>query len=48
MLITGGSRGIVGPLRRLEDFTVDRIERVLAVNLTGALLCARAVVVTGG
>lgn len=36
--------GVVGPLQRLEDFTVDRIERVLAVNLTGALLCARAAV----
>lgn len=36
--------GIVGPLQRLEEFTAERIERVIAVNLTGALLCAREAV----
>ncbi|MGH3645694.1 MAG: SDR family oxidoreductase [Micromonosporaceae bacterium] len=36
--------GIVGPLQRLEEFTAERIERVVAVNLTGVLLCAREAV----
>ncbi len=36
--------GIVAPLARLEEFTAERIERVFAVNLTGAFLCAREAV----
>ena len=36
--------GIVGPLQRLEDFTAERVERVIAVNLTGTILCTRAAV----
>ena len=36
--------GMVGSLSRLEDFTAERIERTIAVNLTGALLCAREAV----
>jgi len=36
--------GIVGPLQRLEEFAAERIERVIAVNLTGPLLCAREAV----
>ncbi|MGH3731670.1 MAG: SDR family oxidoreductase [Micromonosporaceae bacterium] len=36
--------GTVAPLGRLEDFTADRIGRTVAVNLTGAFLCAREAV----
>ena len=35
--------GIVGPRGKLEALTVDAVERVLAVNVTGYILCARAV-----
>ena len=36
--------GIVGPRGRLEALSLDAIERVLAVNVTGYMLCARAAV----
>ena len=36
--------GIVGPRGKLEALTVDAVERVLAVNVTGYILCARAAV----
>ena len=36
--------GIVGPRGKLEALTLDAIERVLAVNVTGYMLCARAAV----
>ena len=36
--------GIVGPRGKLEALTVDDVERVLAVNVTGYVLCARAAV----
>jgi len=36
--------GIVGPRQRLEDFATERIERVVAVNLVGTILCTRAAV----
>ena len=36
--------GIVGPRGKLEALTVDAIDRVLGVNVTGYILCARAAV----
>lgn len=36
--------GIVGPRGKLEALTVDAVERLLAVNVTGYILCARAAV----
>ncbi|MEL6981977.1 MAG: SDR family oxidoreductase [Actinomycetota bacterium] len=36
--------GVVGPIGRLEDFDAERIERTVAVNVTGSLLCAREAV----
>ncbi|HEY6739220.1 MAG TPA: SDR family oxidoreductase [Actinopolymorphaceae bacterium] len=36
--------GIVAPQSRVEDLTTDRIERLLAVNVLGAFLCAREAV----
>jgi NAD(P)-dependent dehydrogenase (short-subunit alcohol dehydrogenase family) len=36
--------GIVGGFSRLEDVEARTIERVLAVNVTGAMLCAREAV----
>ncbi|MGI9422827.1 MAG: SDR family NAD(P)-dependent oxidoreductase, partial [Hyphomicrobiaceae bacterium] len=36
--------GMVGPRGKLEALTLDAIERVLAVNVTGYMLCARAAV----
>ena len=36
--------GIVGPRGRVEDLATDAIERVLAINVTGYMLCARAAV----
>jgi NAD(P)-dependent dehydrogenase (short-subunit alcohol dehydrogenase family) len=36
--------GVVGPIGRLDSFDAARIERVVAVNVTGALLCAREAV----
>lgn len=36
--------GIVAPQSRVEDMTMARIERVIAVNVVGAFLCAREAV----
>jgi NAD(P)-dependent dehydrogenase (short-subunit alcohol dehydrogenase family) len=36
--------GIVGPSVRVEDMTAERINRMLAVNVTGSFLCAREAV----
>jgi NAD(P)-dependent dehydrogenase (short-subunit alcohol dehydrogenase family) len=36
--------GIVGPSIRVEDMTAERINRMLTVNVTGSMLCAREAV----
>ena len=36
--------GIVGTKARLDELTVERIERVLAVNVLGAIVCCREAV----
>jgi NAD(P)-dependent dehydrogenase (short-subunit alcohol dehydrogenase family) len=36
--------GIVGNKTRVDELTVDRIERMFAVNVTGAIVCAREAV----
>jgi NAD(P)-dependent dehydrogenase (short-subunit alcohol dehydrogenase family) len=36
--------GILFAQSRLEDLTVERLERIFAVNITGAFLCAREAV----
>lgn len=36
--------GLIFPISRLEDFDLDRIERTMAVNVTGLLLCCREAV----
>jgi NAD(P)-dependent dehydrogenase (short-subunit alcohol dehydrogenase family) len=36
--------GIVGPSIRVEDMTAERIRRMMAVNVTGSMLCAREAV----
>ncbi|MGY3608684.1 SDR family oxidoreductase [Bradyrhizobium sp. Leo121] len=36
--------GIVGPSIRVEDMSAERIERMMAVNVTGSILCAREAV----
>ena len=36
--------GIVGMTARLEDMSAERIQRMMAVNVTGSLLCAREAV----
>jgi NAD(P)-dependent dehydrogenase (short-subunit alcohol dehydrogenase family) len=36
--------GIVAPTARVEDMTAERINHILAVNVTGSFLCARAAV----
>ncbi len=36
--------GIVAPISRVEDFTAERVERVMSVNVVGAILCAREAV----
>src|SRR5258708_25121734 len=36
--------GIVGPSQRVEDMTAERIQRMMAVNITGSMLCAREAV----
>ncbi len=35
---------IGGPVRRVEDITAEQLSRMLAVNVTGAFLCAREAV----
>ncbi|HEY0331459.1 MAG TPA: SDR family oxidoreductase [Rhodopseudomonas sp.] len=36
--------GIVGPTARVEEMSAERIQRMLAVNVTGSMLCAREAV----
>lgn len=36
--------GIIGHVARLEDMDAERIGRIMAVNVTGAMLCAREAV----
>jgi len=36
--------GVVSPLGRVADYTLERITTVVGVNLVGALLCAREAV----
>lgn len=36
--------GIVGPTARVEDMSVERIQRMMAVNVVGSMLCAREAV----
>ncbi|MDE2601285.1 MAG: SDR family oxidoreductase [Bradyrhizobium sp.] len=36
--------GIVGPSMRVEDMSFERIQRMMAVNVIGSLLCAREAV----
>jgi NAD(P)-dependent dehydrogenase (short-subunit alcohol dehydrogenase family) len=36
--------GIVGPTLRVEDMSSERIARMMAVNVTGSILCAREAV----
>jgi NAD(P)-dependent dehydrogenase (short-subunit alcohol dehydrogenase family) len=44
--VTGlvNNTGITGGFSRLEDLVATTLERVLAVNVTGAMLCAREAV----
>ena len=36
--------GIVGPTTRVDEMSAERIERLMAVNVTGSILCAREAV----
>jgi len=36
--------GIVGPTMRVDQMSAERIERLMAVNVTGSILCAREAV----
>jgi NAD(P)-dependent dehydrogenase (short-subunit alcohol dehydrogenase family) len=36
--------GIVGAQSRVEDYTLERLQQMFAINITGAFLCARAAV----
>src|SRR5207245_10458044 len=36
--------GIVGTTMRVEDMSAERIARMMAVNVTGSILCAREAV----
>jgi NAD(P)-dependent dehydrogenase (short-subunit alcohol dehydrogenase family) len=36
--------GIVGPSMRVEEMSFERIQRMMAVNVTGSMLCAREAV----
>jgi NAD(P)-dependent dehydrogenase (short-subunit alcohol dehydrogenase family) len=36
--------GIVGPISRVDDMSAERIQRMMAVNVTGSMLCAREAV----
>jgi hypothetical protein len=40
-VVTGGTRGITGPVGRLVDVPTDRLLRVFEVDVVGYLLCAR-------
>jgi NAD(P)-dependent dehydrogenase (short-subunit alcohol dehydrogenase family) len=36
--------GIVGPTARVDEMSAERIQRIMAVNVTGSILCAREAV----
>jgi NAD(P)-dependent dehydrogenase (short-subunit alcohol dehydrogenase family) len=36
--------GIIGPSMRVEEMSVERIQRMMAVNVTGSIMCAREAV----
>ncbi len=36
--------GIVGPTSRVDEMSAERIQRMMAVNITGSILCAREAV----
>jgi NAD(P)-dependent dehydrogenase (short-subunit alcohol dehydrogenase family) len=36
--------GIVGPTSRVDEMSAERIQRLMAVNVTGSMLCAREAV----
>ena len=36
--------GIVGPTSRVDEMSAERIQRMMAVNVTGSMLCAREAV----
>jgi len=36
--------GIIGPSARVEDMSAERIQRMMAINVTGSILCAREAV----
>jgi NAD(P)-dependent dehydrogenase (short-subunit alcohol dehydrogenase family) len=36
--------GIVGPSQRVDEMSAERIQRMMAVNVTGSILCAREAV----
>src|SRR5438309_7362526 len=36
--------GIVGPTARVDEMSAERIQRMMAVNVTGSMLCARGAV----
>src|SRR5262245_51249706 len=36
--------GIVGTTSRVDDMSAERIQRIMAVNVTGSMLCAREAV----
>jgi NAD(P)-dependent dehydrogenase (short-subunit alcohol dehydrogenase family) len=36
--------GIVGPTARVDEMSAERIQRMMAVNVTGSILCAREAV----
>jgi NAD(P)-dependent dehydrogenase (short-subunit alcohol dehydrogenase family) len=36
--------GIVGPISRVDEMSAERIQRMMAVNVTGSMLCAREAV----
>ena len=38
------SAGIVGPTSRVDEMSAERIQRMMAVNVTGSILCAREAV----
>ena len=38
------SAGIVGPTSRVDEMSAERIQRMMAINVTGSILCAREAV----
>lgn len=36
--------GIIDSMQRLDEFSFDRVSRIMAVNVTGAIMCAREAV----